>query len=235
MINIAICDDELIALEELQKQISTYMIQHQIDYAISKFFRGEHLLNSEQCFDIVFLDIRMDGLNGMETARKMRKDRKNSNLVFVTALKEYVYDAFDVDAVNYLIKPINNRKLNETLGKILNSLQSDCKRFISFRQGPAFRKILIDDILYCEVFNHTVYIHSKDITDKYKGGIEELEKELGSDFFRCHRSYILNLRFVHGYREGFATLSNNEKIPVAKRRVRQFMDSLLHHQRKEMR
>ena len=235
MVSIAICDDELTILGELDKKIKNYMSKKQIDFSITKYVRGEQLLYCNQDYDIILLDIKMNGMNGMETAKELRTQGKNCHLIFITALKEYVFDAFEVSAVNYLIKPIKNEKLYTTLDRVIDHITAESDKFLSISNGHELKKIKLDDIMYCEASNHIMFIYTTNGVENYKRKIEFLEAELSEQFFRCHRSYILNFKYVQSYRNGFAFLSSEEKIPVAKRRMQEFTKALLLYQRNEVR
>lgn len=235
MISIAICDDELAILGELGKKITNYMIKMQIDYTLTKYVRGEQLLYCNQDYDIVLLDIKMNGINGIETAKKLRIQGKDCYLIFITALKEYVFDAFEVSAVNYLVKPIKNEKLYTTLDKIISRITAESDKFLTISNGQEFKRIKLNDIMYCEASNHNIFVYTINGIENYKCKIEHLETELNEKFFRCHRSYLLNFKYVQSYKDGFALLSSGEKIPVAKRRQQEFIKALLLYQRKEVR
>lgn len=239
MLKIAVCDDEISAVRDLSRKIKAFMESRDLEYTLSQFSSGESLLSCTAArsmyFDAVFLDIRMDRINGMDTAKEIRKINSKTDIIFVTALKEYVFDAFDVGAANYLLKPIETQKLHKTLEKLAASVSSSDAQFLMIHKSGEIVKIPFPDILYSEVVNHRVFVYERDNTYDYGAKIDDLEKKLTSDFFRCHRSYIVNMRYVESYFEGFAYLTSHEKIPIATRRQPSFMKALLHYQRKEMR
>lgn len=235
MIKIALCDDELTALDNLKLKVTDYIQNKNLECNITLFLSGDSLLASSDFFDIIFLDIKMNGISGMEVAKRLRQAEKESHLVFVTSLKEYVFDAFDVDAVNYLLKPIEEHKLMATMDKIISNIAKSSNVFLILQSGHEIKKLKLAEIFYAEVFNHKVFIHTKDGIQNYNKKIDHLNSELSEDFFRCHRSYILNFKHVKSYGQGFATLTNGQKIPVAKRRQQEFSKALLLFQRKEVR
>lgn len=237
MIKIAVCDDEAIAIQDLNTQIKCFMEKAGEKFSVSSFFSGESLLkqifDDNIHFDVIFLDIQMKDINGIQTAKAIRKKFGDCKIVFVTALKEYVFDAFDVEATNYLIKPIENSKFFEVMEKILASTQSNEESFLTISKNNEIKKVSFHDIIYCEVCNHRVFIYEKNLFHEYPSKIETLEKLLSVDFFRCHRSYLVNLRHVNSYADGFICLPTGEKVPVAARRQKDFMKALLYFQRKE--
>ena len=123
LISIAICDDESYMLNHLKENIELYMKQKNLLYNIELFNKVEDLLCNHEKFNIVFLDIQMEEINGMQAARKLRSYGNECFIIFVTVLNEFVFDAFEVDAINYLIKPLSNEKLYKTLDKIVTKLE----------------------------------------------------------------------------------------------------------------
>ncbi|HEX3027417.1 MAG TPA: LytTR family DNA-binding domain-containing protein [Clostridia bacterium] len=239
MLKLAVCDDEISAVQDLSSKIKLFMDSRDLEYTLSQFSCGESLLTCiaarNMYFDAVFLDIRMDRMNGMDTAKEIRKTNGKTNIIFVTAIKEYVFDAFDVGAANYLIKPIEAQKLQKTLDKLAKSVFLTDTHFLVIHKSGEIIKIPFPDIFYSEVVNHRVFVYEQNSTYEYGAKIDDLETKLTDDFFRCHRSYIVNMRYVESYSDGFAYLTSGEKIPIATRRQPSFMKALLHYQRKEMR
>ena len=152
--------------------------------------------------DVLFLDIQMSGKNGMETARELRRRHEDTILIFVTAMSEYVFEAFDVDALHYLIKPFSDEKLQEVLDKALRQLQSPTEikeKILLVKQGGLSTKVFLSDIIYAEVFNRKVMLHTLDGDIEYYGKLTDLSEQAGSDFYRTHRAYLVNLKYVEKY------------------------------------
>lgn len=227
MINIAICDDNEIFLQELAKSIERALEGGKVIYTITKFTSGICLLNAA-FYDIVFLDIEMDGLNGIETAIRLRERGDQCKLIFLTAHKKYVFSAFDVDAAHYLVKPIQEEKLKAVLFKCINNMGSDVQDFISVRKGTSLSRVLLKDILYIEVLDRKLFVHSSFETYDFYDKLHRLEDNLPPDFFRCHRSYMVNLSFVIRYNKVAITLKNGEIIPISKRKYSEFCKSFLY-------
>lgn len=240
MVKIALCDDEISAIQNLENQIHSFFHSTDTAYSISKFLDGETLLNSlidrKNHFDIIFLDIQMCNINGMDVAKTIRNaGRENVFIIFVTALKEYVFDAFDVRAANYLVKPVETQRLHTSLKRILSDIIPSESKYLILHKGGEMKKIPFCNIMYCEAVNHRVFIYEEKNTHEYGGKIGDLEKELNDHFFRCHRSFIVNLKYVDSYKAGIAYMPSAEKIPIAARRQGAFMKALLSYQRKEVR
>lgn len=227
LISIAICDDELYMLNHLKENIQSYMKQNNLSYNIDIFDKAEDLLCNHEKFSIIFLDIQMKDINGIQIARKLRACGNDCFIVFVTVLNEFVYDAFEVDAINYLIKPLSNEKLYKTLDRIVMKLENNENNYITVQKGYSYWRLKISDILYCEVIKRKIYVHLKKETIDYYGTIDNLERSLPTNFFRCHRSYIINLQSVYGYENGNAVIENGDRIPVSRLRQHVFSEVML--------
>lgn len=231
MIKFAICDDEPVMVQEITSQLSEYMNgEHITSYCVNSFSGGRSLLESKCDFDVIFLDIQMKRPNGMETAKMLRQRGNHSLLIFVTILKECVFDAFEVEAFDYLIKPLDSGHFKRTMGRIIKSLQQREAKSIVVQRGTSCEVILLEQILYCEVQGRKIYIHKNDgkIIDYYDK-LEDLERRVDGQFFRCHRSYLVNLKYVRGCNAGQVMLSQGDKIPVSRLRERDLTQALLRY------
>lgn len=200
---------------------------------LRQFNSGEELLQAEENFDIVFLDIMMDGLDGMKTAKRIRKKASCRLLVFISASREYVFDAYDVEAFWYLVKPVETGKLKQVLKKAVLKTEAASPDFILVNKGRQKQKIFLRDILYFEIMGRLIDIHKTGGISDYYGKISILEEELREKgFFRCHKSYLVHLKYVKGYNRQEAVLDNGEKIPISKRRYEEFCKALLSYMKK---
>jgi len=231
MMRFAICDDEPLMAQELTDFLVKYMEERSITaYDLGNFSNGRALLESVSSFDVIFLDIQMEQPNGMETARLLRQQGDHSLLVFVTVLKEYVFDAFQVEAYDYLLKPLNWDNFCRTMERALRTLEQRTSEEIVIRRGINCEVVLLSDIVYCEVLGRKVYIHKSDGTvSDYYDQLEELERHMDGRFFRCHRSYLVNLKHLKGYKDGDAYMDDGSVIPVSRLRSREFSDAILHY------
>lgn len=227
LIRIAVCDDEDIMLCELTNKITTYMKNTNNPYQVIPFSNAEELLKNDTCYDIVFLDIQMKGMSGMEAAKKIRETGSESYIVFVTVLKECVYDAFAVEASDYLLKPVEDSRLIRTIDRMMHYIEDREKSKLTIQKSTGYKSIRFADIFYCEVINRKIYIYTKQGIIDYYFKIEELERQLETHFIRCHRSYLVNLQYVCGYENGMAQLENGEKIPVSRSRQQSFVKAVL--------
>ena len=222
LINIAVVDDE----KHIRNQVKAWLGKIEGDYRVETYAAGEELLQTGRYYDIIFLDIQMDGLNGIETARELREQQKESLLIFITGVKEYVFEAFDVSAFHYLLKPIEEKRFEEVWDKAV----FETKKRRKWEQKRLFIKtrnrnysLNQNEILYIESRAKKVEIHtSVEIIEAY-ASMSALEKQLGDMFYRCHRGYLVNMAFVDRYSGDSITLSNGEEVILAKERYSQFV------------
>lgn len=228
MIKIAIADDESTVLSELTQKLKSYFAKGTVSYSIHTFRNGTDLLQSPLFFDLIFLDIQMDGLSGMDTAKLLRKNGVRGFIVFITVLQEYVYDAFEVDASDYLLKPIDDVRFIRTMDRLSDNIQNtDTASLVISSRGNTYQSLLFRDIYYLEASNHKITFYTA--SGVYEGyfKITEMAGRLDNRFFQCHRSYFVNLDFVCGYEDGLAFLTNGSKVPVSRLRINDFSQAVL--------
>ena len=228
MLNISICEDEKIQADELEKMIKEKLNSINIDYSIQKFSSGEELLSGYKDTDIIFLDIKMSKLSGMDTARKIRKIDKNVEIIFTTALQEYVFEAYEVRAFRYLLKPIDKELLFNYLELCINELNSKNKK-ICLKNKSDMIVLNTDDILYVEVIRKEITIYTESEKYSIKMSLKSLEDMLnGKNFFKCHNSYLINLDKISHIDQHFATIKDF-KIPISRPKYKEFKIALASH------
>lgn len=220
--NIAICDDEKI----IREQIKNLIEKQSITSVLKIFASGQELLEAKLHFDIIFLDIQMEGINGIDTARKLREQGEETVLIFITGLKEYVFDAFDVSAFHYLLKPVEEKKFNEVFQKVLLKLEKRKnqvqEQFFIKTRTRSFT-INKNDILFIESRARKVEIHTKNEIIEIYAVMNELEQQLGGGFYRCHRGYLVNMAYITEYTVDSILLCTGEKVYMAKGKYSEFV------------
>ncbi len=226
MLNIAICDDEHFFRDEIQNILIAYMDGCGITYSIDAFKSGEEftLQGIEMLkYDIVFLDINMDHMNGLDTARKIREQSKDIYIVFVTAFIDYTLEGYKVDAVRYILK--NNKTLKNAVIESMDAIRGKMNYSVSlrefeFREGK--RRISPEHILYIESNLHklTFYVMEGSIAKytMYKK-LDDLELELKDfGFLRIHQSFLVNSAHVKKVVRYVLTMDNGEELSIPKTR-----------------
>lgn len=225
---IAICDDE----KEIRDSIERNIRLAYSDFEIIQFEDGNALLECAAAqTDILFLDAQMSRIDGIEVARELRRLKNNVTIIFVTATEEYVFQAFDVNAFNYLIKPIDNAKFFDVLHRAvedrerINAEEAKAKEeaSVSIKKGKVIYKVFLNEIVYLEVFNRTVILHTADKDIEFYGKLKEWENSLGDDFMRCHRAFIVNMHHVLKYNANRITLDNGVSVSLSKQKYTDFV------------
>lgn len=222
---IAICDDE----ERIREGMRIMLEKEFPDVTIRVFASGAELLEAVgQTYlpDIVLLDIAMDGMNGMETAKRLR-EFSDMILIFVTGIKEQVFQAFDVGAFHYLLKPVEKEKLISVVSRAVLEVKKNkaLEKCMLIKTAGGYRKVSMADILYAESDGRKVILHMKEEILEFYEKMEELELKLGEGFYRCHRSYMVSLSEIRGYDSTSIVLSNGERIYLAKRKYGEFVQT----------
>jgi len=218
-IKVAICDDEHEQTAYMKTLVNKWADANNIEIKIEIFESAENfksVWSESREFDILLLDIQMSGQNGVELARDLRKTDEKLIIVFITAVSDFIQEGYDVAALHYLIKPVNTEKLYNVLDKAVKSLIKINKAiFLPADTGDI--KILLDDIIYIESFDH--FIEIKTVQEKLtvKMPMYKLENSLDNNFMRCHRCYIVNLKYIKKIARSEITLDSNETIPLSRR------------------
>ena len=229
--DIAVVDDE----KAIREHICGLVEEQQPESRIEAYATGEELLASGKRFDIVFLDIQMEGMNGIEAARDLRE--KNANLgvedtvlVFITGIKDYVFDAFDLYAFQYLLKPIDERKFAEVLERAAREAAKKKERRVLFIKS---RNLTLDqsEILYIESRAKKVEIHTAGAAQAIEiyAAMDELEGQLGENFYRCHRAYIVNMDCITEYDGESITLTDGDRVYLTKKKYGEFVKAYMWH------
>lgn len=230
MIHIAICDDEKHMSDHIRTMASDFFRKKNREIQLRAFLSGEQLLNYDGQIDILFLDIQMNGMDGMETARKLRDSKFRGFLIFITVLKEMVFQSFEVQAYDYLVKPVEEKQFEKTMERLYTSMQNASEDSLLVQKGYEGRIVREEEIIFCEIIDRKIYLNltSGEVVDYYER-IENLETKLGSHFFRCHRSYLINLKHLKGYKNGTAYMDNGKEVPVSRLRSKEFSSVVLQY------
>lgn len=228
MIRIAVCDDEA----DIRTYLCRLIRRASPDNLIEEYTTAESLLNSEKTYDIVFLDIRMDGMDGLAAAERLRSRPAGNEtiLIFVTALEEYVFRAFDVGAFHYLLKPIDPDKFERVFARAVDECNVHQKRNYLFIHTRNMHRVLPQDaIYYIESAKRKVVIYTQDEHIETYATMDELGAQLGENFFRCHRGFFVNLAMIEEYDKSEIQLKNGMAVLLAKQKYKGFIQSYMHY------
>lgn len=227
MFTCVICEDE----EAQRKIIISYLKQIfkelPVTYEILEFETGEELIQYYPTqAELIFLDIQMGELSGIDTAKRIRTFNEDVEIILITGLLEYMQEGYEVNAKRYLVKPVQyddfTRQVRPCIEKLLNKKEN----YIWIRSGYNEYKIRIDTIYYVETNDRKVSVYTKNkYYDTYMS-MSGLEKELKKEgFFRCHKSFLINLRYVESISKDFVTIGGNQ-IVVSRLKMKSLREEL---------
>lgn len=195
---IAICDDEQNQIEYITSIVASWSTHKGYSCEIRAFASAEAFLfeyEENKVYDILLLDVEMKNMNGIELAKRIRKDNNRAEIIFITSHFEFVGEGYEVDALHYLIKPISAEKLTQVLTKAAEKLSVEPSSVIISCEGETV-KLYETDILYVESFLHYIVIHTKDKEYRIKENMSVFENKVSDDFYRIHRSYLVSLKHI---------------------------------------
>lgn len=217
--NIAVCDDEDIFRKHFRELLLRESIARDMDIQVWEYSSGEALLEActETGFhaDVIFLDIRMQGMDGVETARRLRRQGEKCLIVFLTSLSEYARKGYEVRAFRYLLKEEADRELGQVIKECVQELGEE--GWFAFSQGHCHYSIPRADILYFESRKRLVYLYTADREYSFYEKLDAVEARLaGSGFLRCHRSFLVQERYVRSWKENTLWLEDGRELPISR-------------------
>lgn len=222
-INIGICDDESIQVELFFKYVENWAIKNNRKVNIETFNSAEsfHFKWLEnKTYDILLLDIEMPGQNGVELAKTIRKKDKDINIIFITARSEFIAEGYEVEAINYLLKPLSEDRLYKCLDRAVEKIPEKETRILVDIEGETV-SIKEKDILFLESLAHNIEIQTRNKTYNTRMNLSDIEKDLNQDaFIKNHRSYIVNLLHIKRIGKEEIELDNGDNIPMSRRRYK---------------
>ena len=228
-LRIAVCDDEPYARKRIQGLLESCLDRRAISYRITLYSSGKEFLGQRENltgFDVVFLDINMEELDGIQTARQIRSLHSDTVLVFITSYIHYALEGYGVNAVRYLLKETLDTALEECVDAILERMRISCVTF-SFLQGE--KKLYTDHLLYVESKGHKSIFYylenGRGIYEIYEK-LDRIEEKLeGFGFLRAHKSYLVNGRHIRQICNYRILLDTGEEIPVPRSRYQQVKEA----------
>ena len=232
MIRIAICDDEA----PTRAYLASLIRAQDCPCEVVEYASAGDCLADHRGIDLLFLDIELNatGPDGMALARQIREQSAVTQpvIIFVTGYERYVFDAFDVGAFQYLLKPVDEEKFAQVFARAVEQIeagrvQPQLSHALTLQSAGTSRTVPLDSIYYIESSNHKVVLRLKDGEFSCYAKIRDLEAELGDQFFRVHKGYLVNLAYVEGYSKTELTLTNGEKLLISKYKYPDFVKAYL--------
>ena len=212
---LAVCDDEQSYSDYVADLAGRWAELAGTQVEVERFPSAEAFLfryEERKDFDVLLLDIEMTGLDGVELAKRVRQESEDVQIVFITGYTDYIAEGYEVSALHYLTKPVNEEKLFQVLTKAVGRLARNERALTLELPGETVR-IVLSRVRYMDVLHNYVTVHAdRDYTVKRPLG--ELEKELDGRFFRVGRSCVLNLAYVQRVTRTEVELTSGERIAL---------------------
>ena len=238
MMRISICDDEA----PTRAYLTSLIRAQDCPCEVVEYASAGDCLAGHRGIDLLFLDIELNatGPDGMALARQIRESNSAAQpvIIFVTGYERYVFDAFDVGAFQYLLKPVDEEKFAQVFARAVEQIeagrvQPQFSHALTLQSAGTSRTVPLDSIYYIESSNHKVELHLKNGEFACYAKIGDLELELQDQFFRIHKGYLVNLSYVAGYSKTEVTLTNGERLLLSKYKYQDFVKAYLHFLKKE--
>lgn len=246
-LNIAVIEDEKSHADILVKYIMLWLGQQECKGRVQAFSDAESFLfewEENRTWDVLFIDIQMPGISGLELAKKIRKKDDMTAIIFATGLTDHMQEGYEVSALHYLIKPVDEEKIGQCMERVVRQRQGNKNGQIMLIEaeemgeelgdGRIMLRILPEKIVYIEAFSHYTAIHTEDKTYRVREGIGEWEKRLdGANFILSHRSYLVNLLYIKQIGRTELCLDTGETLPLSRRKQKSVYDVFIKFYRRE--
>ncbi len=231
MVNIAIVEDSDEEAAALLDCLKRYESETGERFSYTRFPEANAFLEEkEKTFDIVFMDIMLPGVNGMEAAQRMRKANRQTVLIFVTNMTSYAIKSYEVDALDYIVKPLSYKRVVFKLRKALSIVSANEGKFLLIRdkQGPV--QISSGDIYYIEIRKHKLTYHTARGEYAEIGSLKGLREELAPyNFSCCNACYLVNLKYIFRVKGFFLTMQNGDELKISQPKRKEFMNDLANY------
>lgn len=227
MVSIAIVDDDKEDILTLERHIARYFAEKGGEYGIASFYDGSELMRDyAPKYDIVFLDIDMEKLNGMEAAKRIRDTDEHTAIVFVTRMAKYAIKGYEVSALDFIVKPVEYGSFALKFKRALEYVAKNSKQLMEIKQTSGTVYIDMSEIKYVEILKHYLIYHTERGDFKVLGALKSVAEQLPADSFcLCNRCFLVNLRYVRGIGKSTAKVGDDELV-VSRYKRKEFVEAL---------
>jgi len=228
MKSFAVVDDAPLDAKRLETLILGYGKEHGLSFAVDCYSSPVRFLSEfKGQYDLIFLDMEMPLMNGMSLAREIRKNDESVALIFVTNFSQYAINSYEVQAMDYLVKPVEARSFVPKFERALSRLRQQSQKNILLKTETGIRKVDLEEVSYVEVRGHYLFFHTTEGIFKVRGLMKNLvgNPDFQKDFYLCNRGYLVNLNAVTGV-DGLRILLGKESIAMSRLKKSEFMDAL---------
>lgn len=231
MIKVAIVDDDFMYLEKLYRQILQYSESHHLEIQVTSYSHGFELVSDfKPIYDIIFLDIEMPHLNGIEVAKEIRNSDPHVVIIFITNSAKYAVKGYEVGAFDYMMKPLEYEHFAVKFSLALSAIHSKDAFSILLPQEEGSRNVAISEIIYIEVRNHWLYIITLDAEYKMLGSLKEMNDQLSDyHFIMCNKSYLINLKHVSKVNSENVVMYGNHELKMSRSRRKAVQNAFLEY------
>lgn len=226
MIKVAIVEDEEKEVQLLQHYLEQYGKKYGETFSIVRYANAiDFLTGYRSIYDIVFMDIELPLMNGMEACFKLREMDQKINIIFVTNMAQYAVKGYEVQAFYYIVKPISYYNLESCLSRVIRQIRLNGEDEIKVNLQKGVVRISIARLLYIEVVGHHLIWHTQDGIYESSGTLKSVEDKLPATFSRCNNCYLVNLRHVTSV-NGYEAKVGDEVLAISHPRRKPFMHDL---------
>lgn len=230
MFTIAIVEDDNKQAQILEDYCKRFSDENDVEFHLTHYQSGESFLARQtDFFDIVFLDIMLGGINGMEAAHRLRAFNQKSVLIFVTSMAQFAVMGYEVNALDFIVKPVTYPHFQMKLRRAVEVARNRAGTMITIQKGKSgvAWQISSEDILYLEVQGHALYIHTQEDVIQCWQPLSVLEKKLSGQWFsRCNNCYLVNLKYVKSFSGYTLTMWDGRELLVSHPKRKQFLQEL---------
>lgn len=229
-IHIAIVEDEQIFVQQLQEYIRRYEKESKRQIKITTFADGEDITEHYRGeYDIILMDIQMRFMDGMTAAEKIRQLDHEVIIMFITNMIQYAVRGYEVDAMDYVVKPVEYFAFSQKLDKAIGRLKKKVQVFVSVPTDDGLQKLAVSEIYYIESQGHYARYKTEKGDFLSRTTLKELEDSMGEyGFFRCGKGYLVNMKYVDGI-SGGDCLIGGEHIAISRNKKKEFMELLIQY------
>lgn len=232
MIKAAICDDQDIFREIMQEKIYRVCRDEGIEIEIDRYKSGndliENLKKDNFVYDILFLDILMNGINGIETAKEIRKFDSRMQIILCTSSKDYILEGYEVEAVGYFLKDEDDERLLKIFKRAIKKTNRNYEEYVLLNLKNSIRTVYLKDIEFIEVTNRTLSVHTKNEIIEFNGKMQEMiDKLKDKNFILTHRSYLVNISKIKDITQSTIRLKSGKEILLSRLRSKVVREAYL--------
>jgi len=230
MIKLAIVEDEDGYAKQLKEYIEKYSDESGEEFQVTRYSDGDEIVeNYKSVYDIILMDIKMEFMDGMTAAENIRMVDPEVVIIFITNMAQYAIKGYAVDALDYVLKPVDYFAFSQRLKRAVGRISNKNKHYVTISFKGGSRKVDVDQITYIESHGHNLTFYTK--TDEYTtiATMKDAEEKMsGESFFRCNKGYLVNLKYVEGIKDGCAVVNGN-MLAIARARKNDFMTALTNY------